>query len=305
MTTEQPTARADYNPFHHLQDLHYIIDDGDATVRLAFLEVVDKLGVEYGPYLTALEAASFSAKLALAIYARMVPEGERQETFHGDEFDYGGIDWYHEQISRKLTKNVTVVAGDYYGGDIYNLSFADQDRVLAAVAKLTDKQVQTLNEGYATTLPKRRKAEKICDAVASAVSETFNLKGFGKDPVTLHQGGKGVYPLRVRQVSKETGRFHMTRNGLKEWGLSIPKHPDLPDNTNVAVNISYPEVPDGVILHIKSSTDDVPDGEGGTKSEQINAHIKKGEFSMQVSLLNKNLKYHSWTFSIGKVAPAT
>ena len=299
MTTQQPaTPSREYSPFHHLQDLHYVIQEGDGLLRLAFLEAMDKLDLERGPYLTALEAAAFPAKLALAIYARVVPEDGSTTT---NEID---VEWYLDNILERLGENVTVRTDSYdaYDIDVYNLAFADQERMLAAVAKWTDQQVKTLRAGdlYADnrTQAKAKKAKKVCEAVADEVSETFNVKGFGKLPVTLHQGGQGVYPLRVRQVSKETGRFHMTRNGLKEWGFAIPRHPEHPDDTGVAVNVAYPTPPDGVMLKVASSTDDVPDGEGGTKSEQITITIKKGDNTMQLSLLNKNLRQHSWTFSI-------
>ena len=302
MTTQQSTTQMEYNPFHHLQDLHYVLEQGDGILRLAFLEAMDKLDVEYGPYLTALEVAAFPAKLALTMYARLIPEGERPATAEFDNFTFADIEHWMDYMVSRLNKNVAVKHETYSDEEgVYSLSFADQERVLNAIAEWTDKQVVILLQGYDGDA-EYKKAEKLCNAVVDQVTETFSIKGFGADAVTLHQGGTDPYPLRVRQISKETGKFHMTRNGLKEWGLVIPKQPDLPDNTNVAVNIYYPNVPDDVMLKVTSSTDDVPDGEGGTKSEQLTISIKKGDNTMQLSLLNKNLRQHSWTFSIEEVA---
>ena len=296
MTTKQThTVEKDYNPFHHLHDLDYLLEDGDGLARLALIELIDKLDVEQGPYLTALESASFSARLNLAVYARFVAEDKRMdESTSGDLV----IDVVAE-IARSLRRNVSTAADISINNDVYNLSLADQQRVLDAVAAISKADAKKMWDGI-VGFGDYDKALRLARKPADAVSEVFSIKGFG-DEVKIHQGGQGPYPIRKRAISKETGKFYMTWEACDEWGLSIPKHPHLPDNASVAVNIDFPKAPDGVILHVQSSTDDVPDGEGGFKSEQINIRIRKGDSLMQLSLLNKNLKYHSWTFTIEEV----
>ena len=293
MTVEQkPTIeRLEYNPFHHLHDLHWATEEGDPVVRLALMELINKLDVEMGPYLTALESTSFAARLRLAVYGQLFDESERQD------YDDSRVRSVAGMLEGAIQSSLTLKDIDDHDNErTYNLSLPDMERILAAV-KWTPEQVKIL-KGDAEW----KVRSPIAKLPAAALSEPFSLKGFSESAIAIEQGGNPPYPIRKRAISKETGKFWMTWEACREWGLSIPKHPEFADDASVAVNIDFPKAPDGVILHVKSSTDDVPDGEGGTKSEQISASIKKGDTSMQLSLLNKNLKYHSWTFSIEEAA---
>lgn len=285
-----------YNPFHHLQDLHYVWEDGDPIIRLALSELIDRLDFDDpGPYLTAMESAAFPAKVLLRAYASFVPEGERLGLLADDLTDT--IDGVRGSVTAAIHRHVTT-HDPPWSHDVFNLSQADQDAVLSAMVWTPAEIAQIVAE------PNSDAAVALRRRPAAAISEHFTVAGFTDVPVSVWQGGIDPYPVRKRQYSRETGAFYMTRNGCAEWGLTIPRHPSMTDDATVRATIDFATVPEGIVLVVTSSTDDVPDPDnaGESKSEQSTLRIKKGDNAMSRSLTGHDLRYHEWVFTIEQEA---
>ena len=291
-----------HNPFNHLRDLSYLVEEGDGIARLALLELINQLNLDPNPYFTALEASSFEARVMLAVYGAFF-EDYLRATDTEDDQDERAVERVAIYIMSDLREHITTT--DIHE-EIYNLSLPDMDAVLAACATAwSDEEVAELKKnqfGKSTQTDEYNK--KWMDVVkrpAKAISEHFTVRihKMNQPAVILHVGKKDPYPLHARAITAEIGPYHMTWRACKEWGLTLPKHSWFADNNDVACEIVFPDIPEGVRLRIASSEDNVPDPDnpGQMKKEKLTATLEKDKLTA-LSFTNRGLRYHEWRIAV-------
>ena len=281
-----------YNPFHHLVSLKHNYFEGDAMVRLAFLELIKQNGLTFtGPYANALETTSFPARLQLAVYDELYPDGVELDTF--DQKVPSDIT---SSIIGRITNHITSDPEQPHDGWVPDLSLADQDAVIKAVST-----VWTAGEKRSFLKPPRSaEVYETMRRPASALSAHFSVTPFSTAVIHQVEGGKNSIPERHKFISRLSGPWHMTWKACDEWGYKLVKTPGFPDSAEVYVNIEFVKPPKDVTLVATSSRDDVPDPDkpGEMKSEQLIIKMSKGKNNRSRSLNARDLKYHDWVFTV-------
>ena len=291
-----------HNPFNHLRELNYLVDEGDAIARISLLELINQLDLDPNPYFTALEASSFEARVMLAVYGAFFEDYLRATDTDSNQDDVA-VRSVSTGIMSALRENITT--RDVHD-EIYNLSLPDMDAVLAACATAwSDEEVAELKKdlfGHQDQTDEyRAKWDAIAKRPARAISEHFTVRihKMNQPAVILHVGKKDPYPLHARAITAEIGPYHMTWRACKEWGLTLPKHSWFADNNDVACEIVFPDIPEGVRLRIASSEDNVPDPDnpGQMKKEKLTATLEKDKLTA-LSFTNRGLRYHEWRIAV-------
>lgn len=297
----------DRNPFNHLNELGYFIDEGDGLARLALLELIDQLDLDPNPYFTALESSSFKARLTLAVYGEFFKEYQSHVDTEDNGRDEQAVKLATGRIISALVETPTVKETDSWG-EVYNLSVPDMDAVIAACAGAwSADEIRSLKDGYTGGRSDEEykawwdKWAPVMGRPAAALSEHFTIRihKMNQPAVILHTGKKDPYPLHARAITAEIGPYHMTWRACKEWGLTLPKHSWFADDNEVACEIVFPDIPEGIRLRIASSEDDVPDPDnpGQMKKEKLTATLEKDKLTA-LSFTNRGLRYHEWRIAV-------
>ena len=282
-----------YNPFHHLVALRYPDWEGDPFLRLALLELIEQNSLTFtGPYASALENTSFGARLLLAVYDELYPDGMNEN--YDDQAAAGRVT---KSIFSEISRHVT---SDSEGDALWwipDLSLADQQSVLDAVSTSWSEDDKTLFNKNGTQWTTQE--WDVSARPGRALSAHFTVKPFGTSIVQMIEGGNDPIPERSRYLSRMSGPYHMTWKACQEWGYRIPKTAGFPDTNDVLINVTFNKPPKDVYLRIVSSTDDVPDPDkpGEMKSEGHTVELTKGKNRNQLALTSHDLKYHDWVFS--------
>ena len=283
-----------YNPFHHLVALKHDDYEGDSVVRLAFLEMLKQNNLTFtGPYANALETTSFPAKLLLAVYDELYPDGVEFETF-----DQNYAQTIVREMITEMVNHVTSDPEQPHDGWVPDMSLADQSAILKAI-----HGAWTAEEKKRFLKPYRYWPDGLSEIMrrpVKALSAHFSVTPFSTAVLHQVEGGKNSIPERHKFISRLSGAYYMTWKACDEWGYKLVKTPGFPDSTEVYVNIEFVKPPKDVTLVATSSRDDVPDPDkpGEMKSEQLIVKMSKGKNNRSRSLNARDLKYHDWVFTV-------
>ena len=291
-----------YNPFHHLLGVDYFFDDGDMLVRLALLELLKKENIELGPYGTALESGTFFARMTMALHR------SRYDTHSPGPFGVQSA-YLIGKVSRavqRALRNHIVTPERYEELTVFNLSIADQERVIDVCASLTKEfwdqleEVQLKSNTPGSSVEERARYSEMLRSPAKAVSEVFSIEVIGEQTLQLFQGGLNNYPSTIRNLSSETGAYYSTWEGMNEWGLYIPPHPTAPDDDKPRFCVKY-DNPDAKTYIVMQNTrlGRIP----VTGDNAVKIPIRGDELNNNISILNRNVRNQGWVFLIAK-APA-
>ena len=256
---------------NHVRDAFY----GDYMMRMAFVEYLESIDADFDPWQTLLEATLFPAKIGEAL---------------GDELwdTSRSIDSNSEIIAERvgfligaIRENLAIPDLGY--DEVYLLSLGDQELVLNAVKSFTKKEwatlkyVQDAEEWDYFVAPLAKAAKALSEHVTVDVLE-------GGVDITLIQGSHGSKKYS-RKINKKSGKFYITRNGIDQFGLTIPIHA-FPPGTDPIINIEYPKPAKDISIIVTGAPD-------STKLE-----LKRGKTSKQRSLSANDLRTNIWTFSV-------
>ena len=277
------------NQAFHLRLSTYLWEayEGDWLMRQAFLEYLEQEGKTLDVYQTAMEASIFPLRIgqALAEFAwntKKSPAGNGSTIF---DYTYG--------IMEAVRGNFAVP--DWYDSarpEVYLFALADRDAVVEAVSNLSNADKVTLRDRRRTTTHDEKEA--IYAKVAKAISNPFTLKPQHKKyPIAFLQGYPDGRP-RGATLSTKTGTFYMTKNGLSEFGLSIPKQ-------EWTVNNPADLAKKAIRIESKIKTHHVVATSDADSPTTIEVTDKLHNF-----LTIDDLLKHAWTFSLKeKPAPQT
>ena len=292
-----------YNPFHHLLGLDYFFEDGDMLVRLALLELLKKENIELGPYGTALESGSFFARMMLAIHQSYY--GSHVSESFG--YDSAGVVLAMSSALRQELRKHVVTPGHYREElTVFNLSLADQERLINVCASLTKEFWDQLEEARNTHFADYYNAEllesyrALLRSPMQAISEVFSIEVVGEQTLQLFQGGLNNYPSTVRNLSSETGPYYSTWEGMNQWGLYIPPHPAAPDDDKprFCVKYDHPDATTYIVMH-NAGPGRIPI----TGDKAVKIPIRGDELNNNVSILNRDVRTQGWLFSIVRPSP--
>lgn len=290
----------DHNPFNHLRELSWFIDEQDSLARLALLELIDQLDLDPNPYFTALESSTFQARLTLAVYSQFFKEYQSHQDTE-NENDENAVRDTVTAIKAAVEENITTHRS-FYGPEVFNFSLPDMNAIIDACdGAWSDEEILEIKKGlYNRTSSAQEYQDKwwaIMQRPAAAMSEHFTLRihNMNQPAVILHVGKKDPYPLHARAITANIGPYHMTWRACKEWGLTLPKHSWFADNNEVACELVFPDIPDNIRLNIVSTEDSVPDPDnpGQFKNEKFKVVLEKDKITA-LSFTNRGLKYHDW-----------
>ena len=248
---------------------------GDYVTRMAFVEYLESIDADFDPWQTLLEATLFPAKIGEALADELWDTSRNVDSNSEIIVDRTGA------LINAIRENLAIPDVGY--DEVYLLSLGDQKLVLNAVKAFTKKDWNTLKydpdaenyNAYRTTMAKAAKA--LSEPVTIEVLES------GVD-ITIIQGGHGSKKFS-RKINKKSGKFYITRNGIDQFGLSIPIHAFAP-GTDPIINIEYPKPAKDTSIIVTGAPD-------GTKLE-----LKRGKTSKQRSLSANDLRTNIWTFSV-------
>ena len=257
-----------------------MLHTADFLMRMAFVEYLKSIDADFGPWQTVLDATLFPAKIvdpiAREIWKRMDVRPYYLYVYTANRA---------EALMTQIRANLAVP--DMYGpnDDALLLSLADQQLVINAINKLNDKQWTKFLEIEEDGYDNPEAWMPMIKRIARSISEPVTVEVLQDDmDITLIQGGHGDTKF-TRKINKDSGKFYITRNGVDQFGLTIPIHV-MPPDTKPLVNIEYPNP-------AKNTSIIVTGAPSGTK-----VTIKEGDTAMQRSLSANDLRSDIWTFSV-------
>ena len=224
----------------------------DWLLRESFVEYLEQTDTSLGAYETVLQASLFPVRLA-AKFAEFAWDDARDEVDSAADASLYAAGLVLEQVF----KNFAVPDGsDEFGDAVYVFALADRDAVVAAVGNLTPKEQREIHSYDGT--------EKTFKTIASAISNPFTIEAqIKRYDVAFLQGYPDGKP-RAGTLSTKSGKFYMTKNGLSEFGLSIPKQEwtvnDPADLTTNALTVESQIKTHDIVLTNDADTPTVCDG---------------------------------------------